>query len=159
MYIYQTDTASTFAAEFMALCKILYIDLNTWMGDFHLKVKCNVRKALVMLSTSTTFDELVEHAVHLNHAQYILYKSSENQNYSNLFCQRKPSNLTFSQSKNPFSSFQLSQLHQAPYMHPFPTSSSQRLYLSISQKECNGHKQQWAPSRSLPELETYLTCL
>jgi len=124
--IRQTGAASTFAAEFMALCETLHIDLNTRMGDFRSKLKRTVREALAMLPAPTTFDELVERAVRLDHAQYSLRKPSENQNHSNPSSHGKPSNPSSSQRKNPPSSTQsyTSQSRQAPYVCPPPASSS-----------------------------------
>jgi len=90
--IQQTGTASTFAAEFMALCETLYIDPNTRMEDFRSKLKRTVREALVMLPAPATFDELVERAIRLDHAQYTLRKPLEKQNHSNSSSHEKPSN-------------------------------------------------------------------
>jgi Domain of unknown function (DUF4939) len=145
--IQQTGAASTFAAEFMALCETLHIDPNTRMGDFRSKLKRTVREALAMLPAPTTFDELVERAVRLDHAQYTLRKPSENQNHSNPFSNGKPSNPSSSQPKNSSPSSQssfTSQPRQAPYMRPPPASSptpkSQGPRPPISQEERDRRK-------------------
>ena len=124
--IQQTGAASTFAAEFMALCETLHIDPNTRMGDFRSKLKRTVREALAMLPAPATFDELVERAVRLDHAQFTLRKPSENQNHSNPSSHGKPSNPSSSQPKNPSSFSQSSQSRQAPYVRPPPASSSSK---------------------------------
>ena len=55
------------------------------MEDFHSKLKYTIIKTLVILLASTSFDKLVELAVHLSLTQYTLCKTVENQNHSNLF--------------------------------------------------------------------------
>ena len=73
----QTGSASAFAAEFSAVCDILGLDDVSRMSLFRQRLKPAVREGLAYVPAVDTFDELVERAVRIDHAQYSLRKPTD----------------------------------------------------------------------------------
>lgn len=73
----QTGSASAYSAEFSSLCEILRINPDSRMGDFRLKLKEDVQKALALLPAPTTFDDLSTRAIRIDNAQFSARKLTD----------------------------------------------------------------------------------
>jgi hypothetical protein len=96
-----TGSASAYSAEFSSLCEILRIDPDSRMGDFRLKLKEDVQKALALLPAPVTFDDLSARAVRIDNAQFSSRKFTDtHQNTSSKPPhQQQPSNSSSSRSQ------------------------------------------------------------
>lgn len=73
----QSNTASTFPAEFSTVCPTLDLPDSARLTIFPPKLKSNVSEAFAYVSVATTFDGLVKRIVRREHPQYALPKSKE----------------------------------------------------------------------------------
>ena len=137
----QTSSASKFAAEFKSLANILGINQEARLALFTERLKGDVQKNLALVRDITTFDELVNAAVHIDHVNYTLAKaeakaeskSSTNKSSTQGHGKGNPTSSRPPQSRPDNASSLTS--HSTSHASSTPNSTSPRNPLSQEEKE------------------------